>query len=391
MANRQKCLVFLRYYLPGYQSGGPVRSISNLIEAIGDRFEFYVVTSNRDFLKTEPYSETVPGWNLVGRANVFYIEPSKLNIRKISEIIKQVRPNLIYTNSFFDRRFTLPIFLLKRMRGEAIPPVICAPRGEFAAGALELKAFRKKVFFNIFKLLDLKRKVAFHATSQQEAVDIRDRLSNHYKVFVASNLFNSYQRQTRRLAARRKANKKEIHVVFISRIHPKKNLDFAIECLAEVESRTIFNIYGPIDDEAYWNLCKALIAKLPSNITTHYHGAIEHAKVATVLALNDLFLLPTKGENFGHVIIEALQAGLPVLISDRTPWKDLNFFGVGTSLPLTVTSAFSSKIDEVSNWKIDDWWRFSKQLDAYLEYLRQNSMSEGAHIDMFSEMSQPQI
>ena len=132
-----------------------------------------------------------------------------------------------------------------------------------------------------------------------------------------------------------------------------------------------------------------MIAKLPSNITTHYHGAIAHAKVPIVLGLNDLFLFPTKGENFGHVIIEALQAGLPVLISDRTPWKDLEFFGVGMSLPLTATSAFSSRVDEVSNWKTNDWQRFSKQLDVYLEYLRLNSISEGAHIDMLSKMSRP--
>jgi glycosyltransferase involved in cell wall biosynthesis len=35
----------------------------------------------------------------------------------------------------------------------------------------------------------------------------------------------------------------------------------------------------------------------------------------------DLFVFPTRGENFGHVIIESLSVGTPVLLSDRTPWR----------------------------------------------------------------------
>ena len=36
-----------------------------------------------------------------------------------------------------------------------------------------------------------------------------------------------------------------------------------------------------------------------------------------------LFFLPTLGENFGHAIFEALSVGVPVLISDQTPWTDV--------------------------------------------------------------------
>lgn len=52
------------------------------------------------------------------------------------------------------------------------------------------------------------------------------------------------------------------------------------------------------------------------------------------LSAYDLFLLPTLGENYGHVIHEALLAGCPVLISNRTPWRNLEALGIGWDLPL---------------------------------------------------------
>jgi glycosyltransferase involved in cell wall biosynthesis len=63
-----------------------------------------------------------------------------------------------------------------------------------------------------------------------------------------------------------------------------------------------------------------------------------------------LFLFPTRGENFGHVIHEALRAGLPLLISDQTPWQRLAEQGVGWDLPLDDMRAFARRIEEVARW-----------------------------------------
>ena len=63
-------------------------------------------------------------------------------------------------------------------------------------------------------------------------------------------------------------------LAFLSRIHPKKNLDFAIECLHSVTANVEFNIYGPVDDGAYWDRCLRKAEQLPSNIKLRFHGAI---------------------------------------------------------------------------------------------------------------------
>jgi glycosyltransferase involved in cell wall biosynthesis len=71
-----------------------------------------------------------------------------------------------------------------------------------------------------------------------------------------------------------------------------------------------------------------------------------------------LLLLPTHGENFGHSIIEALSVGCPVLISDRTPWKDLEKAGVGADLPLDQPERFTrfmQKMMELDNREFAAW------------------------------------
>lgn len=66
-------LVFVAYYLPGYQSGGPVRSIANFVDHLGDEFHIRIITRDRDALGTEPYAGVViDHWNTVGKAQVFY-------------------------------------------------------------------------------------------------------------------------------------------------------------------------------------------------------------------------------------------------------------------------------------------------------------------------------
>ena len=76
-----------------------------------------------------------------------------------------------------------------------------------------------------------------------------------------------------------------------------------------------------------------------------YHGEIDHENVHQALAAHDLFFLPTRGENYGHVIFEALAAGLPVLISDQTPWRNLEALGVGWDLPLMAEEKFCAVIE----------------------------------------------
>jgi glycosyltransferase involved in cell wall biosynthesis len=62
--------------------------------------------------------------------------------------------------------------------------------------------------------------------------------------------------------------------------------------------------------------------------------------VLRVLERYHLLLFPSLGENFGHVVLEALLAGCPPLVSDRTYWRGLAEKGVGWDLPLDAPEPF---------------------------------------------------
>jgi glycosyltransferase involved in cell wall biosynthesis len=133
-----------------------------------------------------------------------------------------------------------------------------------------------------------------------------------------------------------------------------KNLSGALRMLAGILGDVSFDIYGPKEDLEYWEECQRLIAALPPNIRVRYEGEIEHERVADVLAGYDLFLFPTLGENYGHVISEALASGCPVLISDQTPWRNLEAEGIGWDIPLSETERFRSVLQQCVDG--DDEW-----------------------------------
>ena len=136
---------------------------------------------------------------------------------------------------------------------------------------------------------------------------------------------------------------------FISRIVKMKNFVFSFHLLSKVSVPVEFYVYGPVEDKLYWKNCLKLASKLPTNIKFKYCGSLDYDEVKKELVKYDLFLLPTLGENFGHVIFEALSVGTPVLISNKTPWNNLTQEGVGWDLPLTNVGKYVEVIEDLYN------------------------------------------
>ena len=75
-----RVLVTIGSYLPGYKAGGPIRSVANLIDALGNDFEFHVVTSDRDLGEEKPYDNIIRGlWQSVSKARYLFV-PSRMNL-----------------------------------------------------------------------------------------------------------------------------------------------------------------------------------------------------------------------------------------------------------------------------------------------------------------------
>jgi glycosyltransferase involved in cell wall biosynthesis len=355
-------LTFARYYLPGYRAGGPIRTIANMVERLSDTFDFRIVALDRDLGDASPYPDIqADAWMARGKALVRYVSPKGFGLRRVVEIARSTPHDAIYLNSFFDPRFTQQVLVNNRLGRLCGRPIVIASRGEFSEGALRIKWWKKIVFISLAKRFKLYDGLTWQASSAREAEDIQRMLSVGERmagrvvvsgnVTAAPDLTDSENSAGPSVAAGfRYRPEGPLRVCFLSRISPMKNLDFALRVLAQVRVPVRFAIYGPIEDATYWAGCAALIAKLPSNIEVVHEGTLEPAQVVPTLAQHHLFLFPTRGENFGHVIHEALRAGLPLLISDQTPWQRLAEQGVGWDLPLDDMRAFARCIEEVARW-----------------------------------------
>ena len=338
--NKTKVLAVVDYYLPGYKGGGPAVSVSRLIKCLGDECDFSVFTRDRDLGDEKPYQDIEPNrWTKKDDVQVFYASPKKLNLFGLMKAIRESQPDVIYLNSYFSK-LTRSALLLRAVGLLKNTPILISPRGEFSPGALQLKSLKKRKYLDIANASRLHSGITWQVSSCHELNDTKAVVKTQADFFMRPPDIADRSNVTIETIRAEKLAGVAVFS-FISRISPKKNLLGAIEMLQTITGQVTFAIYGPIEDQAYWQKCEEAIAALPKNISCVYQGGIPSSQVLEVLSAHHFFLFPTLGENFGHVIPEALAAGCPVLVSDQTPWLDFNEREVG----------WVTRLDDLAGWK----------------------------------------
>lgn len=332
MTDRLKVLCVSDYYLPGFQGGGLVRTLANLRHAISDQIELCIFTRDRDLGADQPYADLPANqWLDQPQGPLFYASPDQFNAAGLIRAAHGQSFSLLYLNSFFS--FNGSIHPCRKWRKQHPDiPILLAPRGEFSPGALQLKPVRKKLFISLMRSLGQYRSIYWHASTSAEAEDIRQQFpeaSDQIHMAADPVLLDADALPDAHTPKR----EGHLRIAFISRISPKKNLDGLLSILMQAERPVHLSIYGPIEDQTHWQQCQAMIGQLPDHVTVTYDGTLTPDQVSPTFARHDLFAFPTHGENFGHVIFEALRAGTPVLLSDQTPWQT-DAKGALVTLPL---------------------------------------------------------
>jgi glycosyltransferase involved in cell wall biosynthesis len=313
--------VVTRSFPPSFLCGGPARSLDGLVEALHGQCTFRVVTAANDCGHSEPMEGVQPDvWSSREHCRVKYLSKGRQSSRRVVQAIRESQPECVYFNSFFDLRFfLLPAILLLLTRHRC--PIVVAPRGELSEGALAHHFARKKALISTVRFLKLGRRWHWHASTELEAEEIRRTFPEASTVLVARNL--------RRQEATPEVARQRHGVCFVSRIVPKKNLLTAIRSVGRLSHPTTLRIAGPVSDTEYWAECQAVTRQLPHPETIEYVGPIDGSQVIPFLAEHELLVFPTYGENFGHVVLEALLAGTPVIVGKDTPWGALERVNAG--------------------------------------------------------------
>jgi glycosyltransferase involved in cell wall biosynthesis len=121
-------------------------------------------------------------------------------------------------------------------------------------------------------------------------------------------------------------------VLFLGRLNFKKGLDLLAKGFGNVARKRAdvhLLLAGP-DDEGYgrrvreWLRAEGVLEK------STFTGMLSGSAKAAALSGADVFVLPSYSENFGIAIVEAMAAGLPVIISDRVNiWREVASAGAG--------------------------------------------------------------
>jgi len=326
---KPKVLIFVDWYTPGYKAGGPVRSMVNLVEHLHQEIDFHIVTSDTEYTEQQPYpSVRSDEWNQGEHGERIYYASRSGQTKAIwKRILAQEKWTAVYVNGVYSLWYSAaPLWL---SRGQGLKMIV-ASRGMLAPGPMQHGTLKKRLFLFAMKASGAYSKVHWQGTDQNEAEQIKKQIGAN-TVHVVPNL---PKKQGLEFPPERAKQPGTLNIVSLARIAVEKNTHLAIESLAGLSGQVKYDMYGPVYEEGYWQACQEIIEALSENVQVYARGPVPPSSAEKLLQEAHILLMPSSGENFGHTMLEALSVGLPIVISDRTPWKALNDAHAGWDLPV---------------------------------------------------------
>jgi glycosyltransferase involved in cell wall biosynthesis len=303
-----------------HTAGGPARSVQGLVAALGAETD---VTPC--LLSFTPGDQAwLPGVQHFQAARSGGYRGALMAARAL---IDHARPDLIHIHGIWSAGSHASAVCARQ---RAIPYCI-APRGMLEPWALNIRRWKKRLALWLYQRRDLRGASLLHATSAAEAAQFA-RLGFRQACIVSPNGVNVPARmppQATRHDGRRR-------VLFLSRIHPKKGLLELVAAWAEIKAgennapagapRWLLEIAGT-DADDYQRVVRKEVAMRGLSQSVVFSGPLDDERKWESYRRADIFVLPTRSENFGIVVAEALYAGVPVITTRGAPWAELEGSG----------------------------------------------------------------
>jgi glycosyltransferase involved in cell wall biosynthesis len=361
---RSKLKLIYFSYFPAQHAIGPATAIRNLARQFQTQYEVSIIALNFDYsLRKKIFSVKLHEVR-DGAIRIIYLPKSILGLKRLFQEIKEDK-TCIVVNCMFDQVLAIPAIIYARIRRQTIVHV---PHGIFLPAVFKHKNLKKRIFCYFFDVFGLGKSVVHIATSQREAKDIRNALKRPAIVQISNLNALSEEIQPRSKPP------DSLNICFIGRIAKQKNLLGALEILQHANLNCTMDVFGIEEDAAYVARCKTLIATFPASINVSFQGFTPQDVLLRRIASYDLLFAPTLDENYGYSIIESMGAGVPVLISDRTPWRDLEKFKAGWVVELENWIKFS----EILNLAYHSGEEWANYRSGARNYAHAHTMQTGA-------------
>ncbi|MDH3463955.1 MAG: glycosyltransferase [Acidimicrobiia bacterium] len=296
------------------EASGPSQSVTGLCGALGElgaeiRLHTLEPAPERDFSFPVSY---YPRWSTPARLGVSPDMKNELeHVAMTADVIH------------FHGLWMMPDVYPGRAIRDTSCSLVMSPRGMLDPWAIGWSHWRKSIFWLLMQGKAVRRADCIHATSHQELVAVR-RFGLRQSVAVVPVGIDIPDE----LGRRDRDNERVL--LFLGRLHPKKNVEALLEAWSRVQHRYsdwVVWIVGE-GDPHYIRGLKALGVELAAK-RVEFPGPAYGSNKAAIYQAADLFVLPTHSENFGISIAEALSYGVPVITTRGAPWPGLETIGCG--------------------------------------------------------------
>jgi glycosyltransferase involved in cell wall biosynthesis len=329
-------VLILTYYPIGYERGGGISiAMDNLQISLQDHLEL----SNYYFKKDSIFDSF----------NYLF---------KLFKLIIKCRFDYIYINglfSFFTSILPISLFFFSKAK------LIISIRGMLKPSALKKNIF-KLIIIKLESIL-LKKNTVLHVTDEVELLESKLYFNLSHKVILD---FPPAQYQYF-------PNKNKIlntlSIVYLGRIDDIKNLLQLLQILKkDFYDKNYYgiklNIIGHVNNQYYWDKCSKIISQIndEERLKINYFGFLRKDKINKIFQDSHILISLTKGENFGYTILEALSFGLPVIISNNTPFDNFEEKGIGYIVDLSNEDKIVNSIRSYYNLSNNDFQKLSNKV-----------------------------
>lgn len=316
------------------QSGGTSRAVVDIVDALGKQPTIQPVLVSQA-LRGE---SVLPSLN--PKVQRLIANTNSLNALQLGLPLRGALHNLIKDREFSliqNHGLWLPVnhWVTQFARKHRIS-MIAQPHGMLESWAMNYKAWKKWLAWNLYQRRDLESAAVLCATAEQEAEGFR-KLDLRQPIAIISNGTDfpewrdlPYPKKTLRT------------MLFLSRIHQKKGLLELVQAWQIVKPTGWKMVIAGPDENGHQKIIKAAIQRAGLQDDFEFTGPVYGDEKEALYRSADLFVLPTFSENFGLVVTEALAYGIPVITTKGTPWQGLHTHRCGWWIdigvePLAVT------------------------------------------------------